>query len=491
MPKRNQIPPPAENDGVANRKNGSPVMPSMPTEVPMPVGFERDDNDTEKGGKMAFNIEMPSMAVSHGDETITSPHSDEMQDIITIVPPWILRWGITVFFILLVLVLSLSAVIKYPDIVNASLKINSPDSPKPVVAKIPGKLVKLLVADNQPVKAGQLLAYIESTADHEEVLRLINSLKTVQSELKAGQPIKDVFSYEVHHTQLGELQASYQAFFEEYLAFRSSVQNGFYLKKRTYLEKDLSDLNKQAAQLRDQKGIEEKDFGLAQEDYRMHQKLAEERVETTAELRQQESKYLAKKAPIIQTDAALVTASSSYSAKQKEILELDNEIAEEKSKFSEALNSLISQAADWENRYVLKASQSGKLSYAGIIQVNQLLALNQEVFYINPNNENFFGEMAIPQNSMGRVKVGQKVLIKLKSYPFEEYGMLQGVIKNIADVPYRDSIFVSTVVIKARTVSDMKRQIHLKSGMTADAEILTQDASFLQRISRNIIKIIK
>jgi HlyD family secretion protein len=69
--------------------------------------------------------------------------------------------------------------------------------------------------------------------------------------------------------------------------------------------------------------------------------------------------------------------------------------------------------------------------------------------------------------------------------------MLQGVIKNIADVPYKDSIFISSVVIKAGTESDMKKQIHLKSGMIADAEILTQDASFLQRISRNIIKIIK
>ena len=96
----------------------------------------------------------------------------------------------------------------------------------------------------------------------------------------------------------------------------------------------------------------------------------------------------------------------------------------------------------------MTASQSGRLSYAGIVHENQVCSVNQEIFYINPGNENFFGDMAIPQNSMGKVKEGQEVLIKLKGYPFEEYGMIRGKIKYIADVPYRDSVFISKVVLE-------------------------------------------
>src|SRR6185503_18210577 len=94
------------------------------------------------------------------------------------------------------------------------------------------------------------------------------------------------------------------------------------------------------------------------------------------------------------------------------------------------------------------------------------------------------------QMSMGKVKEGQQVLIKLRSYPFEEYGMLKGRIKYISDVPYKDSVFLSRVDFKFRKTSDMKRPIHLKQGMIADAEIVTQDATILQRIGRNIIKVI-
>jgi len=430
---------------------------------------------------------MPATLIDNGQETL---HTDDMQDIITAVPLWLLRWGITLFFAVLILIIGLSALIRYPDIVKASLKISSPNSPKPIVAKIQGKLVKLLVKENEIVKAGQPLAYIESTADHAAVLSLLSRLKKLQNLAQLNKPLGNTFFNKADNAQLGELQTSYQTFFQEYLTYRASIQNGFYVQKRAYLQKDVSDLSKQETQLHAEKQIQQRDFSLAEDEYKMHQKLAKEKVETSAELRQQESKYLAKKSPLIQTEAALVTASTNYSAKQKEILELDNQIIEEKSKFSQALNSLISQADDWVSKYVLVASQPGKLAFAGIVQENQVLATNQEVFYINPGNEEFFGEMAIPQNSMGKVKEGQQVLIKLKSYPFEEYGMLRGSIKHISDVPYKDSVFLSRVDFKIRKISDMKRPIHLKQGMMADAEIVTQDATILQRISRNILKVI-
>ena len=85
---------------------------------------------------------------------------------------------------------------------------------------------------------------------------------------------------------------------------------------------------------------------------------------------------------------------------------------------------------------------------------------------------------------------GQVVLVKLRSYPFEEYGMIRGKIRYIADVPYKDSIFISKVDFKIRNSSDLKKPIHLKQGMMADAEIVTQDATILQRLSRSLFKII-
>ena len=415
-------------------------------------------------------------------------HTDDMQDIITTVPSWLLRWGITLFFGILVLIIALSAFIHYPDIINAQLKIDSPNAPKPVVTKISGKLVKLLVSENEIVKTDQPLAYLESTANQGKVLNLLTNLNQVQKEVLLDSPINLALLKQTDDIQLGELQNAYQTFFEEYQAYLSSINNGFLLKKKTYLLKDLDYLQKQQQQLTKEKSIEERDDTLAAQEFNMHKKLEEGHVETQAEFRQEESKYLAKKSPLIQTEASILSGNDSYDSKQKDILELDNQVQQEKDKFLQALNSLISATEDWKSKYILSASQPGKITFAGIIQENQELNPNQEVFYINPGNEQFFGEMVISQNNMGKIKVGQQVLVKLKGYPFEEYGMIRGRIKYIADVPYKDSIFMSKVDFKIKNSSDLKKPIQLKQGMMADAEIITEDATVLQRISRSLLK---
>ncbi|MDO3627173.1 HlyD family secretion protein [Mucilaginibacter sp. BT774] len=430
---------------------------------------------------------MPVSFVQNGQEI---RHTDEMQDIITKAPSWIMRFGIILFFFIMIAIVGISAVVRYPDVVKATMKVNSPNAAKPVVAKISGKLIKLLVQQNDEVTAGQALGFIESTANHEQVLNLLKKLSELQIRVQGNHP--ELISSLDHNdiVELGELQTSYQNFYQDYLVYKSSVPDGFYVKKRAYLVKDLADLSKQEQELGAQKMIQQRDFTLAEQEFHIYEKLVQQKAGTPSELRNVESKYLTKKSLMVQTDASLVSANTNYLAKQKEILELDNQIDQERLKFIQSLNSLVSQIQDWKSKYVLTALQSGRLTFAGVIQENDVLSSNEEIFYINPGNEQFFGEMMIPQNSMGKVKEGQPVLIKLRSYPFEEYGMLRGTIRYISDIPYRDSVFLSKVDFKVSTRSDMRRPIHLKQGMVADAEIVTQDATILQRICRNILKVI-
>jgi len=260
-------------------------------------------------------------------------HTEEIQDIITAPPAWLVRWGIVLFFAIMVLIISLSAFIRYSEIVKASLKINSPNSPKPVVSKVSGKLVKLLVNENDEVVVDQSLAYIESTANHDKVLHLLANLKEMQFRLLRSNTINNIVFDQAANIEFGELQSAYQTFFQEYLSYKSAIDDGFYLQKKTYLQKDLIYLAQQQEQLNATKLLQQRDFELAEAEYGMHKRLVEAKVETQAEFRQAESTYLSKKYPLVQTETSLIAASTNYSAKQKEILELDNQIVESKSKF--------------------------------------------------------------------------------------------------------------------------------------------------------------
>jgi multidrug resistance efflux pump len=427
------------------------------------------------------------MAGTSVETDFDSKHSEEIQDIITKVPSWLLRWGLTLVFFVVAIIIVLSVFIRYPDVIKTQLIITSSDAPKPVLTKISGKLIRILVKENEEVTAGQTLAFLESTAEHTEVLQLLKDLKKLQSGISNGNVMAEI-KITRSELNLGELQGAYQTFNQSYMTYRAALSHGLYATKLSYLQSDIKDINNQKQQLIQQKEIQSRDYELALDEYNMHKKLRVENVETVSELRQAESKYLSKKSPLLQTEQALINSSTAYSAKEKEILELRNQIVDERGRFAQALYSLISQIDEWKNRYVLTAPQSGRLSYVNFIQQNQPLSSNEIVFYVNPGSEKFFGEMKIPQVNMGKVRIGQRVIIKLHSYPFEEYGILNGRIKEVSEIPGNDSSFLSQVSLTVKTSSGLKKMIHLKQGMIADAEIVTQDVSLFQRISRNLIK---
>ncbi|WP_409012461.1 HlyD family efflux transporter periplasmic adaptor subunit [Dyadobacter sp. 50-39] len=47
--------------------------------------------------------------------------------------------------------------------------------------------------------------------------------------------------------------------------------------------------------------------------------------------------------------------------------------------------------------------------------------------------------MKLSQGSLGKVKEGQKVLVKLDGYPYQEFGSIEGILSKISTTPGRDS----------------------------------------------------
>ena len=409
-------------------------------------------------------------------------NSEEVQDIITAVPSWILRWGITLVFSILLTIVIASRFISYPDVIKVNLKVNSLNSPKAVFAKENGKLVTLLAKEGDMVRQGQSLAFIESTATHWDVLKLRDTLEKMNFKLVNN---KQLIPLKLVGLNLGELQSDYQQFVSVYLEYVSTQNNQYFSGQRAFLEKDLKQLQILRDQIKAQQQIQEKEFNNIEDQFKAYQQLYKKGVISQSEFKQQENIYLSGKYPLQQTSTNLLGNSSAYTQKKKEIEELSHTVEEIRARFFQALSNMLSQIKSWQARYVLTAPLDGKLSYAGIIQENQTLSANQEVFIVDPYDLNFFGEVLIPQYNMGKVKTGQKVLIKMQSYPFEQYGLIRGKIDYISDVALHDSVFVAKIGFEKFENKDPHHKIMLKTGMLASAEIITEKGSLLERFLRN------
>src|SRR5690554_816574 len=105
--------------------------------------------------------------------------SEEVREIITTPPAWLIRWGITLVFILTSMVILLSFLIKYPDFVPAKVLVTTREPTERVLARTPGQIERLFVENGDPVTAGQALAGIKSTANLKDIMYLRDMLDTV------------------------------------------------------------------------------------------------------------------------------------------------------------------------------------------------------------------------------------------------------------------------------------------------------------------------
>lgn len=408
-------------------------------------------------------------------------HTEEIHDIITTPPSWILQWGITLFFILLALIICLAFFIRYPDVIKTKMIINSYNSPKPIISKIQGKIEKILVSDKQIVRTGQVLAYLESDAKQSEVLHLHQVLLNCQKKVFDGN-LKLKYHFDTPtKLDLGELQSDYQNFYQSYLAYKSSVEDGLLLKKRVFLQQGIANIAKQKEQLLDQQSLQDRDYNLSKQEYLVHQELYKQRVEPLLEYKREEAKLINKEYPLQQTKSNIIQNSTEYYSKKQDIIELDNKITEEKLLFTQALNTIISKLKAWESKFIITAYSNGQIIFSNRLQQNNIVDISQELFYINNGKAKYFGEMEIKQYNMGKVIEGQNVIVKLKGYPYEEYGILWGKLEYISDIPLKDSIFISEVSFKKNDIQAMNKPIKLKNGMIADAEIITENSSLMNR----------
>ena len=83
--------------------------------------------------------------------------SEEVQEVMNHISPWVVRWGITVLFIILLALLAGCWIFKYPDVLQAEVTLTTEEPPAFILARSMGKIDTLYVHNGDTVKAGEHL----------------------------------------------------------------------------------------------------------------------------------------------------------------------------------------------------------------------------------------------------------------------------------------------------------------------------------------------
>lgn len=123
----------------------------------------------------------------------------------------------------------------------------------------------------------------------------------------------------------------------------------------------------------------------------------------------------------------------------------------------------------------------------GFLQENQQLKAGQTVCFINPGNSEYFAETFIPQENFGKVKKGEKVLLKFSSYPSQEFGSVTGELDFISAIP-TDSGYIAKIILPHGLKTNYGKQVQYREGLTANADIITKNMRLIERFYYNLRK---
>lgn len=409
--------------------------------------------------------------------------SDFSKEILEKTPAWIITWGNSVFFIFMVILFLLGWMIKYPDIVSTQVEITSENPPVYLVSRANGKVSELNVLDGENVKKGNWLTVIENpakTTDVKKIDSIVNNYTDInKSFVPLGLKLGEIQSY---YNELIKAQNQYKYFntFNPQLVGISSNQDR------------INKVNNAQGEYNSQREVAHKEYEVKKKEFNRNKELFEQGVisknefeRSQIELLQTENRYKSYSSNIsnLESDKSIIKKENVDLNLQKE-----NQKIELSTNVENAIQELKAQILSWKNKYLIQAPIDGRINFFDVWQKDQYVKTEQTLFSIVPinNTGEYFARAKMPIDRAGKVKVGQKVNIKLLNYPFEEFGALEGKVSKVTNVT-NENVYYVMIQLDKGLITTYNRKI-TPNNLTGQAEIITEDINLLQRFIYTLIR---
>lgn len=414
---------------------------------------------------------------------------DEVQEIISAVPSWMIRWGITLIFVLIVMLIALSWLIKYPDIIFGNATLTTLEPPVKLVVKSSGKLTNILLVDGSMIEKNQIIAEMESPVTQEGIGFLKNYVLKIRDYLSnkgMELPItNETFVFGAMQTTFNELQKNAKD-------LQELKQNKFSIQKISNLRSKIVQYEKLVQISSIQLELLKQELKNAEDKYKAEKQLYEKGFTAKMEFYKEETL-------LRQKQMDLENLKKTATEQQITLINLQQELNDAEFQYQESERTLTNNIQanlleiengieNWNQNYSFVAPVSGKLVWLEKIHQNQFIESGKSLFAITTKNEKFIALATIPANGFGKIKTGQKARIKLNNYPPYEFGHLEGVVVKLTEIPNENSYQVEITLNNGMT-SSYNKLLTFTPEMTGTAEIVTDDLRVMQRIFNQFNKL--
>lgn len=407
-------------------------------------------------------------------ETIENLFSDDLHPF--------LKWGTTWMFAVGISLFVMTYFLKWPEVVKAPAILTTAESPTAIFPKVSAKIEQLYFSDGAVVKTGDILFTLESAADMRNVIQLeflitqLDSLYQTNIEQAIDLPIT---YYELG--ELGEIQSSYEQFLRAYSDLKFALSDDFLKSKLNLIFLRYKTLQDLGLNLKLQRNIIYEEYTNSLKIFEREKSLFEKGSISEYQLNDYESKVRSNRLNFQNIKNGIIQNDRQLQDLEEQKIQLTQGIETQKNNFVQAYKVLKSNVGQWKQNYVISSPTNGILSIPMAIQRNTVVSPQNAAMYVLAQNSHPIALINLPQNHFNQMDSSKLVRIKLNAYPFEDFGVLEGKLTHIGQIPKEGQYEAQVQLTKLLTTS-VGKNIQFINGLEGEAEIILNDERLMLRL---------
>jgi multidrug resistance efflux pump len=421
------------------------------------------------------------------ETVVVELRSEEVQELLSAHPSGLVRWGTSAAAFAALMLLLATCIIRYPDILTGRAALTLGRPPVPVVARSSGRIARLYVHDRQEVPEGAVLGVLENPADPDDVLSLVAELRETAASPLASAPPSE--SSSTAYRRLGELQGPYSAFVKSRRDLVQFRKVDYRSRKSSAIQAQMDYDSAARDGLRRQQELARERVALRRSQYERSRTLFEQGLLAETDLQAAALAYNESRNAAQDADTRVLASRGAATDYRTRLLDLERETTQaeldREAAVKDAYKELLSAVAAWEDRFALRAAVSGVVYFSRFWADNQFVKVNDEVMTVAPGTGVLSGRATLPRAGVGKARPGQRVMVRLDDYPYQEFGALEGRVHALSTISRGDEYAVD-LSFPNGLVTTYGRAIPPRPELHGTVEVVTDDARLLWRILRPV-----
>ena len=365
----------------------------------------------------------------------------------------------------------------------ANGKISTEGSTKIIQPAISGVVTNINVREGQRIKKGETLLALDKTTAEKDVATANQSLNAARVErdilrrLAIGGNTDEIINNADLPDEAKAILRQFASSQTALSAARQQAANGTisnYQQQLQFNQQTKNQLETNAQNLKNRKAEIEKQLPNANPVDKL--RLQNELTSIDQRITSADSAVLGQNQQLLQSQSALTQAQNQSQTQNAETNSaFSNQIITAEKRIIELENNLV-KAKQILAQTTVTAPVDGTVLSLTVKTIGGVVNAGQQLAQIVPEKVPLYVDAALDNQDIGFVKPGQRVVVKVATYPFQRYGYLEGTVENISPDAIQDD--KKGLIYKAKIKlnddkSSKQNQLKLLPGMNISAEITT------------------